>query len=119
LITDNGYLAWSCTIPSIKSSSSEAEIRFSQWIESLRKDVECTFGILKGRSKHAEDNTCLCSFLINIKYDEFGFYLVGGRGQGCHNNHPRLLPAECRIPLRLMDPEEKNILHSIGVAKAN
>jgi DDE superfamily endonuclease len=49
LITDNGYLAWSCTIPPIKSSSSEAEIRFSQWIESLRKDVECTFGILKGR----------------------------------------------------------------------
>ena len=49
LIADNGYLAWSCTIPPIKSSSSEAEIRFSQWIESLRKDVECTFGILKGR----------------------------------------------------------------------
>ena len=25
------------------------EIRWSKWIESVRKDVECTFGILKGR----------------------------------------------------------------------
>jgi hypothetical protein len=25
------------------------EKRFSEWIESMRKDVECTFGILKGR----------------------------------------------------------------------
>ena len=25
------------------------EIRWSQWLESLRKDVKCTFGILKGR----------------------------------------------------------------------
>jgi hypothetical protein len=49
LIVDNGYLAWSCTIPPIKSTSSEGEIRFSQWLESVRKDVECTFGILKGR----------------------------------------------------------------------
>ncbi len=25
------------------------EIRWSKWLESMRKDVECTFGILKGR----------------------------------------------------------------------
>ena len=25
------------------------EVRWSKWIESVRKDVECTFGILKGR----------------------------------------------------------------------
>ena len=25
------------------------EIRWSKWLESVRKDVECTFGILKGR----------------------------------------------------------------------
>ena len=24
------------------------EIRWSKWLESMRKDVECTFGILKG-----------------------------------------------------------------------
>lgn len=26
-----------------------SEIRWSQWLESMRKDVECTFGILKSR----------------------------------------------------------------------
>ena len=33
----------------MKDTTSRAEIRFSQWLESLRKDVECTFGILKRR----------------------------------------------------------------------
>ncbi len=49
VIVDNGYLEWSSTIPPFKNSSSRSEIRFSQWLESLHKDVECTFGILKNR----------------------------------------------------------------------
>ena len=49
VIVDNGYLKWSTTVPPIKHSCQRSEIRFSQWLESLRKDVECTFGILKGR----------------------------------------------------------------------
>ena len=49
VIVDNGYLNWSTTVPPIKHSCNRSEIRFSQWLESLRKDVECTFGILKGR----------------------------------------------------------------------
>ena len=49
VIVDNGYLNWSSTVPPLKNSMNRAEIRFSQWLESLRKDVECTFGILKGR----------------------------------------------------------------------
>ena len=48
-MVDNGYLAWSCTVPPIKNGITYDEIRFSQWLESMRKDVECTFGILKGR----------------------------------------------------------------------
>ena len=36
-------------MPPIKRTCSQQEIRFSQWLESIRKDVECTFGILKGR----------------------------------------------------------------------
>ena len=48
-MVDNGYLARPTTVPPIKTSNSRAEIRFSGWLESLRKDVECTFGILKGR----------------------------------------------------------------------
>ena len=49
LLVDNGYLAWSVTVPPIKTTTSRTEIRFSEWLESMRKDVECTFGILKGR----------------------------------------------------------------------
>jgi hypothetical protein len=49
LIVDNGYLQWSTTVPPLKHHDTEAERRWSQWLESLRKEVECTFGILKCR----------------------------------------------------------------------
>lgn len=48
-MVDNGYLSWSCTVPPVKDGLTYAVIRFSEWLESMRKDVECTFGILKGR----------------------------------------------------------------------
>jgi hypothetical protein len=35
------------TIPLIKWTTSRMEIQFSVWLESLRKDVKCTFGFLK------------------------------------------------------------------------
>ena len=48
-IVDNGYLNWSCTVPPMKHPVSYQQIRFSEWLESMRKDVECTFGSLKRR----------------------------------------------------------------------
>ena len=48
-IVDNGYLSWSCTIPPSGNGTTYEVIRFSEWLESIRKDVECTFGIMKGR----------------------------------------------------------------------
>jgi hypothetical protein len=48
-IVDNGYLNWPVTVPPLKASTSRHEICFSQWLESMQKDVECTFGILKGQ----------------------------------------------------------------------
>ena len=48
-MVDNSYLSWSCTVPPLKNTVSYKDIRFSQWLESMRKDVECAFGILKGR----------------------------------------------------------------------
>jgi hypothetical protein len=48
-IVENGYLAWSCTIPLFSSTNKIDETRWSRWVELMRKDVECTFGILKGR----------------------------------------------------------------------
>jgi hypothetical protein len=49
LICDNGYLSWSCTVPPFSNSNDINEIRWSKWLESKCKDVECMFGILKGR----------------------------------------------------------------------
>ena len=48
-IVDNGYLSWSCTVPPESNGTTYEIIRFSEWLESMRKDVECVFGIMKGR----------------------------------------------------------------------
>lgn len=48
-LVDNGYHRWSCTQAPAKVNALLIEQRLSDWIESFRKDIECTFGILKGR----------------------------------------------------------------------
>jgi len=48
-ISDNGYHRWTCMQAPAKTNSLIIEQRLSDWIESFRKDIECTFGILKGR----------------------------------------------------------------------
>jgi hypothetical protein len=59
VIVDNGYLQRSTTVPPHKSSSNRSELRFLQWLESLQKDVECMFGILKGRWRILNTGICL------------------------------------------------------------
>ena len=59
LLVDNGCHQWSVTIPPIKTTTLRTEIRFSQWLESMRKDVECTFGMLKGRWRVLKAGICL------------------------------------------------------------
>ena len=46
-LVDNGYLDWSTTIPPMKQHLTYEEIRFSEWLESMRKDIKYTFGIIK------------------------------------------------------------------------
>ena len=36
-------------VPSFTVSSDMDKIHWSKWLESMQKDVDCTFGILKGR----------------------------------------------------------------------
>ena len=50
-IVDNGYLNWSTTVPPFKNPLTYRQLRWSKWLESMRKDVECVFGILKGRCR--------------------------------------------------------------------
>jgi hypothetical protein len=49
VICDNRYLDWLCTVPLFGVTNNIEEICWSKWLESMRKNVECTFGILKGR----------------------------------------------------------------------
>ncbi len=51
LICDNGYLQWPTLIcPFMQSQNSgRLEDYYSANLESMRKDVECVFGILKAR----------------------------------------------------------------------
>lgn len=46
-INDNGYHHWATSMEPSKHSTSDEEYRWSEMLESLRKDVECYFGILK------------------------------------------------------------------------
>ena len=49
LIVDGGYHKWKCMQCPMKHTSKMKEALWSKWVESVRKDVECCFGILKGR----------------------------------------------------------------------
>lgn len=50
ILVDGGYPSWTTLICPFKDTSSIREQRWSRWAESMRKDVECTFGIMKGNS---------------------------------------------------------------------
>ena len=39
IIVDNGYLSWSTTVPPFTNTNWRDEVRWSEWVESMRKDV--------------------------------------------------------------------------------
>jgi hypothetical protein len=84
LICDNGYLQWPTLICPFRRSEGNTPLEscFSTNIESVRKDVECCFGILKSRWKsldsgfhHRSIQVCqhifvACCVLHNMMLDE-------------------------------------------------
>jgi hypothetical protein len=84
VIVDNGYLTWPTKVPPMKDMCNRLELRFSQRLKALRKDVECTFGILKCRWRilktgirvhnfEARDNIWMtCCALHNLLLDVDG-----------------------------------------------
>ncbi|CAM9899303.1 unnamed protein product, partial [Ectocarpus sp. 8 AP-2014] len=78
LIVDNGYHEWVTLIAPSKYPANSEDTAFSRTLESVRKDVECFFGILKGcfrilklrlgyRSKEDIDNIfSTCCILHNM-----------------------------------------------------
>ena len=98
LICDNGYLQWPTTIcPYMRShDGGRLEDYFSTNLASVRKDVECVFGILKIRwqcldkgFKHRDITVCrkifvTCCILHNMMLDEMvRDDMVPRVGRGC------------------------------------
>jgi len=84
VICDNGYICWPTTMCPFMGSQMHGclEDYFSSKVESLRKDVECVFSIMKGRwasldkgFKYREIKTCgqiflTCAVLHNMMLSE-------------------------------------------------
>ncbi len=49
ILCDGVYHMWRVLQCPLSGAGSEEERRYAKWLESVRKDVECFFGILKGR----------------------------------------------------------------------
>ena len=49
ILCDGGYLRWRCMQCPMAHPDGIDVLRFSKMLESMRQDVECVFGILKGR----------------------------------------------------------------------
>ena len=47
-MVDNGYVRVPIAIPPLKNAVPFEELRWSQWLESMRKDVECAFWNFEG-----------------------------------------------------------------------
>jgi hypothetical protein len=135
LIVDNGYLRWPISICPYKQTEMYKEIRFSEWLESMRKDVECTFGILKGRFRvlktgirihgiQATDKIWLtCCALHNMLLDIDGLDREWEKGiatdwegeLGEHNSGDVSNFAVCR----LRSPQERRRYDSTGMGPGN
>ena len=97
-IVDNGYLSWSCTIPPSANGTTYEIIRFSEWLESIRKDVECTFGIMKGRFailkyglrfqniSKCDQMWLTCCALHNLLLDHDGLSINWDKSDNCDNH---------------------------------
>ena len=82
----NSCLNWSSTSPQAKDGTSYKVIRFSEWLESMRKDVECTFSILKGslsilqhvlrleKVLHCDQTWLTCCALCNLSLHVDGLH---------------------------------------------
>ena len=86
LICDGGYHSWPCLMyPSKRGLPNSAEMRWSKNVESVRKDIEGVFGILKKRFRFlknfnnlrrqssVDDAFTTCCILHNMMLDKDGY----------------------------------------------
>ena len=104
----------------IKNTNSRKQIRFSEYLESTRKDIECAFGILKGRWRVLKTGVRLhgvlkcdqvfftCLALHNMLIEVDGLSDEGlWRGEwGLHDNIADVLNHVPETILRLLNPDK-------------
>lgn len=74
-LCDGGYHKWNCMMNPIKHTSSRNERLWSEWVESTRKDVECCFGILKGRFRFLRQGILLhTQEKVDTRFSRVVFY---------------------------------------------
>jgi Plant transposon protein len=61
------YHKWTCMMNPLKHTSAGSDRLWSKWVESTRKDVECSFGILNSRWRLLRD--CIVQETQNDTYD--------------------------------------------------
>ena len=65
LICDGGYLRWLQSMcPYVNATAASAEGYYSSNLESVRKDVECTFEIMKKRCKILNNGLLYCDIKV-------------------------------------------------------
>lgn len=127
-LVDNGYINWSTAIPPSKNATNYDDVRWSKWVESMRKDVECTFGILKTRwrilrspirMKSIDDvdrvwKTCcaLHNWLLEI---DGGDMKYGGDAQYGSGSFSELTEEDIPVPVQRLNLDELNRLDYSGV----
>ena len=64
LIADAGFLQIACLVDPTRDSWDFQTIRWCEFLESIRKDVECFFGIVKGRFRYLQNHVNNHSFQV-------------------------------------------------------
>jgi len=103
LICDAGYPKSSCFIYPLHHRLSRQHILWSEWLESVRKDVECTFAILKQRFR----------FLKN-PIDYHDKHIVESAFHTCCIVHNLILCYEGRDITGIIDTEDWEVLDPDG-----
>lgn len=132
LLVDGGYHKWRIMQCPIKHTPEVDQIRWSEFAESVRKDVECSFGILKKRyqilkvginwqNKNDIDNAVFSCVILHNMLHEFDGYDERWENEidNSHNDKEEQIMLD-RIRRRVVRASENNIDYSdIGRLYAN
>jgi hypothetical protein len=129
LLTDNGYGRYMSLQCPDHHATDHDEVMFAEWLESMRKDIECTFGILKSRFRilknairlyfedDIEDLFRTCAVLHNILLQFDGLLSVDWVAVDPNVEEPEVDP-EATQPLD-MDPDQTQDIRDKPLLDAN